>query len=83
MSTPKGCVGGGRLRSSKRRNRRRRKNFKTRVSSRLSEGSLDRFDRSAQPDRHSSFNNPTYQGHPYSLFFFKKNIFFNFLFVLL
>ncbi|KAH7570185.1 hypothetical protein JRO89_XS05G0063700 [Xanthoceras sorbifolium] len=60
-STPRGCVG-GRLRSSKKKNRKRRKSYKSRVPSRLSEGSLDKVDRSAPPDRHSSFNNPTFQG---------------------
>ncbi|KAL5826550.1 hypothetical protein ACOSQ3_018396 [Xanthoceras sorbifolium] len=59
-STPRGCVG-GRLRSSKKKNRKRRKSYKSRVPSRLSEGSLDKVDRSAPPDRHSSFNNPTFQ----------------------
>ncbi|KAK4841506.1 hypothetical protein QYF36_011121 [Acer negundo] len=61
VSTPQGCVG-GRLRSSKRKNCKRRKSFKTRVSSRLSDRSQDKVDRSAPLDRHSSFNNPTFQG---------------------
>ncbi|KAK2636313.1 hypothetical protein Ddye_031105 [Dipteronia dyeriana] len=61
VSTPQGCVG-GRLRSSKKKNRKRRKSFKTRVSSRSSDRSQDKVDRSAPLDRHSSFNNPTFQG---------------------
>ncbi|KAF4400639.1 hypothetical protein G4B88_023047 [Cannabis sativa] len=62
VSTPHGCVG-GRLRSSKKANgrRRRRRGLKGRVSSRLSEASSDRADRSAQLDSISTFTNPTFQ----------------------
>ncbi|XVE84946.1 hypothetical protein DITRI_Ditri17bG0052400 [Diplodiscus trichospermus] len=61
VSRPGGCVG-PKLRSSKKNNRQRRKSFKKRVSSRLSEASSDKVDRSAPPDHHSSFSNPTFQG---------------------
>ncbi|PON38872.1 hypothetical protein TorRG33x02_344120 [Trema orientale] len=62
VSTPQGCVGGG-LRSSKKTTgrRRRRRGLKGRVSSRLSEASSDKADRSATADR-STFTNPTFQG---------------------
>ena len=73
VSTPQGCVG-GRLRSSKKKNRKRRKSFKTRVSSRLSARSQDKVDRSAPLDRHSSFNNPTFQGPFFSLSLFQSQI---------
>ncbi|XWS22519.1 hypothetical protein CRYUN_Cryun29cG0043200 [Craigia yunnanensis] len=61
VSRLEGCVG-PKLRSSKKENRKRRKTFKKRVSSRLSEASSDKVDRSAPPDHHSSFTNPTFQG---------------------
>ncbi|XP_022726937.1 uncharacterized protein LOC111282913 isoform X2 [Durio zibethinus] len=61
-SRPEGCVG-PRLRSSKKKNRKRRKSFKKRVPSRLSEASSDKLDRSAPPDHHSSFIHPTFQEH--------------------
>ncbi|XP_044480733.1 uncharacterized protein LOC123207402 isoform X1 [Mangifera indica] len=53
VSKPEGCVG-GRLRSSKKKNRKRKK----RVSSRLSDGSLEH---PAPLDRRSSFCNPALQ----------------------
>ncbi|XP_057993896.1 uncharacterized protein LOC110671174 isoform X2 [Hevea brasiliensis] len=64
VSTPEGCVG-GRLRSSKKKTRKKRKGIRKRVSSRLSDGSLDEFDRpasaaAAPPDQRSSFSNPTF-----------------------
>ncbi|XP_065860920.1 uncharacterized protein [Euphorbia lathyris] len=68
VSAPEGCVG-GRLRSSKKKLRKKRKAIKKRVSSRLSDGSIDFLDRpsfaSALPPDHnnlSSFSNPTFQG---------------------
>ncbi|XWS68897.1 hypothetical protein CRYUN_Cryun04dG0133100 [Craigia yunnanensis] len=61
VSRPEGCVG-PRLRSSKKKNHKRRKSFKKRASSRLSEASFDNVDRPAPPDHHSSFTNPTFQG---------------------
>ncbi|XWS63585.1 hypothetical protein CRYUN_Cryun06bG0113300 [Craigia yunnanensis] len=61
VSRTEGCVG-PRLRSSKKKNRKRRKSFKKRVSSRLSEASSDKVDRFAPSDHHSSFANPTFQG---------------------
>lgn len=60
VSAPEGCVGG---RLNKRKNRKRRRvggGLKQKVSSRLSDGSLDRVDKSAPSDR--SFTNPTFQG---------------------
>ncbi|KAK6252625.1 hypothetical protein QUC31_014345 [Theobroma cacao] len=61
-SRPEGCVS-PKLRSSKKKNRKRRKScLKKRVSSRLSEVSSDKVDRPAPPDHHSSFTNPTFQG---------------------
>ncbi|PON67445.1 hypothetical protein PanWU01x14_102480 [Parasponia andersonii] len=62
VSTPEGCVG-GRLRSSKKTTgrKRRRRGLKGRVSSRFSEASSDKADRSAAADR-STFTNPTSQG---------------------
>ncbi|XP_010044689.2 uncharacterized protein LOC104433587 [Eucalyptus grandis] len=61
VSTPQECVG-GRLRSSRRKAAHGRKGkVKRRVASRLSDGSLDRIDRSRPRDR--SFNNqPSVQG---------------------
>ncbi|KAF3948692.1 hypothetical protein CMV_025342 [Castanea mollissima] len=59
VSAPERCVG-GRLKKRKNRKRRRVGGLKQRVSSRLSEGSLDRVDRSAPSDR--SHANPTFQG---------------------
>ncbi|KAM1498174.1 hypothetical protein EV1_020825 [Malus domestica] len=64
VSKPEGCVG-GRLSSSKRkRTRKRRRDGRAKQTpgraGRLSEGSPDKFDRSAPPDR-STFNNPTFQ----------------------
>ncbi|KAJ0095124.1 hypothetical protein Patl1_16291 [Pistacia atlantica] len=53
VSKPEGCVG-GRLRSSKKKNRKRKK----RVASRLSDGSLEH---PAPLDRRSSFSNPALQ----------------------
>lgn len=63
VSTPQGCVG-GKLSSSRKKNRKRRKALKKRVSSHLSDRrSLDRVDRSAQPDHHrASFTSQTFQG---------------------
>ncbi|KAK8665653.1 hypothetical protein V6N13_005815 [Hibiscus sabdariffa] len=55
VSRPEGCVG-SRSRSSKKKNRKRRKPFKKRTLSRLSGASSDNV------DRHSSFTNPTFQG---------------------
>ncbi|KAJ7943552.1 Protein ENHANCED DISEASE RESISTANCE 2 [Quillaja saponaria] len=61
VSTPQGCVG-GRLSSSKKKARKRRRGgIRRRVSSRLSDQSLDKVDRSAQLDR--SFTNPAFQGN--------------------
>ncbi|KDP21258.1 hypothetical protein JCGZ_21729 [Jatropha curcas] len=70
VSTPEGCVG-GRLRSKK-KTRKKRKGIRRRVSSRLSDGSLDnnKFDRplssvsaaAVPPDHRSSFSNTTFQG---------------------
>ncbi|KAI7996018.1 hypothetical protein LOK49_LG11G01313 [Camellia lanceoleosa] len=60
VSTPERCVGGG-LHSSKKKkklSRKRKKAIKRRVSSRLSDHSLDNLDKSATLDR--SFNNPTF-----------------------
>ncbi|KAM1300228.1 hypothetical protein EV1_011577 [Malus domestica] len=64
VSKPEGCVG-GRLSSSKRKRiRKRRRDGQAKQSpgraGRLSEGSPEKFDRSAPPDR-STFNNPTFQ----------------------
>ncbi|KAL7181719.1 hypothetical protein ACSBR1_040587 [Camellia fascicularis] len=62
VSTPERCVGGG-LHSSKKKkklSRKRKKAIKRRVSSRLSDHSLDNLDKSATLDR--SFNNPTFHG---------------------
>ncbi|XP_050276926.1 uncharacterized protein LOC126718654 [Quercus robur] len=59
VSAPEGCVG-GRLKNRKNRKRRRVGGLKQKVPSRLSEGSLDRVDRSAPSDR--SYANPTFQG---------------------
>lgn len=59
VSAPEGCVG-GRLKKRKNPKRRRVGGLKQRVSSRLSEGSLDRVDRSAPSDR--SYANSTFQG---------------------
>eukprot|EP00257_Ricinus_communis_P016994 XP_015575322.1 uncharacterized protein LOC8287053 [Ricinus communis] len=67
VSTPEGCVG-GRLRSSKKKTRKKKKGIRRRVSSRLSDhGSLDRPSSAvppaaAPPDHLSSFSNPTFQG---------------------
>ncbi|TYG74244.1 hypothetical protein ES288_D04G167000v1 [Gossypium darwinii] len=55
VSRPEGCVG-QRSRSSKKKSRKRRKTFKKRAPSRLSEGSSDNV------DRRSSFTNPAFQG---------------------
>ncbi|KAB2087627.1 hypothetical protein E1A91_A04G125100v1 [Gossypium mustelinum] len=55
VSRPEGCIG-QRSRSSKKKSRKRRKTFKKRAPSRLSEGSSDNV------DRRSSFTNPTFQG---------------------
>ncbi|XVF02320.1 hypothetical protein REPUB_Repub04eG0165500 [Reevesia pubescens] len=52
VSRPEGCVG-PKLRSSKKKNRKRRKTFKKRASSRLSE---------PPSDHNSSFTNPAFQG---------------------
>ncbi|XP_059655955.1 uncharacterized protein LOC132302957 isoform X2 [Cornus florida] len=57
VSTPESCVG-GRSSSSKRKCRKRRKAIKQRVSSRLSDRSLDKVHKSAPSDR--SHNNPTF-----------------------
>ncbi|XWS34916.1 hypothetical protein CRYUN_Cryun21dG0078300 [Craigia yunnanensis] len=62
VSRPEGCVG-PKLRSSKKKNRKRRKSIKKRVPSRLSEAYSGKVDRSALPDPHSSFTNPTFQGN--------------------
>ncbi|KAF5939015.1 hypothetical protein HYC85_023274 [Camellia sinensis] len=62
VSTPERCVGGG-LHSSKKKkklSRKRKKAIKRRVSSRLSDHSLDNLDKSAALDR--SFSNPTFHG---------------------
>ncbi|XP_030553285.1 uncharacterized protein LOC115757257 isoform X1 [Rhodamnia argentea] len=59
VSTPQECVR-GRLRSSKKKAHKRRTKVKRRVGSRLSDGSLDRIDRSRPRDH--SFNNPSFQG---------------------
>ncbi|KAJ7953718.1 Protein ENHANCED DISEASE RESISTANCE 2 [Quillaja saponaria] len=59
VSKQQGCVG-GRLSSSKKTRKRRRGGIRRRVSSRLSERSLDKVDGSAPPDR--SFTNPAIQG---------------------
>lgn len=66
VSTPERCVG-GRLRSSKKKTRKKRKGIKRRVSSKLSDGRLDAFDRPASvavapADHRSSFSNPTFHG---------------------
>ncbi|XP_062111751.1 uncharacterized protein LOC133823160 isoform X2 [Humulus lupulus] len=63
VSTPHGCVG-GRLRSSKKTSgrRRMRRGLKGRVSSRLSEASSDKADRSVALDSTSTFTNPIFQG---------------------
>ena len=71
VSRPEGCVG-PKLRSSKKKNRKRRKSFKKRVSSRLSEASPDKVDGSAPPDHHSSFTNPTFQGVSFLLSLLSK-----------
>ncbi|KAJ1423560.1 Protein ENHANCED DISEASE RESISTANCE 2, C-terminal [Sesbania bispinosa] len=61
VSTPRSCVG-GRLSSSKRKNRKRRRDgFRRRVSSRLSKRSLDKVDVARFPDH--SYANPTFQGN--------------------
>lgn len=67
-SAPQGCVGGGRLSSSRKKQsrKRRRDGLRRRVSSRLSKGSLDNPDTPGFPDR--SFANPTVQGSFLSLF---------------
>ncbi|XAR64982.1 hypothetical protein NMG60_11008892 [Bertholletia excelsa] len=62
VSTPEGCVG-GRLRSASKKKKcfsKRRKAIKRRASSRLSDGALDKVDRSAQSDR--CYNNPAFHG---------------------
>ncbi|BAT99338.1 uncharacterized protein HKW66_Vig0243690 [Vigna angularis] len=60
VSTPQGCVG-GRLSSSKKKTRkRRREGLRRRVTSRLCKGSLDKVDVAGLPD--CSFANPTFQG---------------------
>ncbi|XP_027360906.1 uncharacterized protein LOC113869019 [Abrus precatorius] len=60
VSTPQGCVG-GRLSSSKRKTRKRRRGgLRRRVSSRLSKESLDKGDVTGLPDR--SFANSAFQG---------------------
>ncbi|KAF8040560.1 hypothetical protein BT93_B2708 [Corymbia citriodora subsp. variegata] len=60
VSRPQECVG-GRLRSSRKKAAHgRRAKVKRKISSRLSDGSLDRIDRSRPRDR--SFNNPSFQG---------------------
>ncbi|XP_022775998.1 uncharacterized protein LOC111317813 isoform X2 [Durio zibethinus] len=62
VSRPEGCVG-PKFRSSKKKDHKGRKSFKKRVSSRLSQASSDKVDKSsAPPDHHSSFTNPTFQG---------------------
>ncbi|KAK7367979.1 hypothetical protein VNO80_10000 [Phaseolus coccineus] len=59
VSTPQGCVG-GRLSSSKKKTRkRRREGLRRRVTSRLCKGSLDKVDGAGLPD--CSFANPTFQ----------------------
>ncbi|WCJ21759.1 hypothetical protein M5689_003889 [Euphorbia peplus] len=84
VSRPEGCVG-GRLRSSKRKLRKKRKALKKRVSSRLSDGSLDILDRpssvlSANPHPDhciiSSFSNPTFQGGSIEEAWFDSNTLF-------
>uniref|UniRef100_A0A2N9EBX7 Protein ENHANCED DISEASE RESISTANCE 2 C-terminal domain-containing protein n=1 Tax=Fagus sylvatica TaxID=28930 RepID=A0A2N9EBX7_FAGSY len=57
VSRPEGCVGG---RLKKKNRKRRRGGLKQRVSSRLSDGSLDKGDRPGPSDR--SYTNPTFQG---------------------
>ncbi|RDX78414.1 hypothetical protein CR513_41310 [Mucuna pruriens] len=60
VSTPQGCVG-GRLSSSKKKTRkRRREGLRRRVTSRLYKGSLEKVDVAGLPD--CSFANPTFQG---------------------
>ncbi|CAJ1931631.1 unnamed protein product [Sphenostylis stenocarpa] len=60
VSTPQGCVG-GRLSSSKKKTRKRRRDgLRRRVTSRLCKESLDKVDVAGLPD--CSFANPTFQG---------------------
>ncbi|KAL3036957.1 hypothetical protein AAZX31_01G037700 [Glycine max] len=60
VSTPQGCVG-GRLSSSKKKTRkRRREGLRRRVTSRLCKESLEKIDVAGLPD--CSFANPTFQG---------------------
>ena len=60
MTTPQGCVG-GRLSSSKKKTRqRRREGLRRRVTSRLCKESLEKIDVAGLPD--CSFANPTFQG---------------------
>lgn len=60
VSTPQNCVG-GKLRSSKKKSRKRKRGLKKRASSRMfADGSVDRTGRSAQPDRPFT-NNPSFQ----------------------
>lgn len=71
VSTQEGCVG-GRLRSSKKKTRKKKKGTKRRVPSVLSDGSLDKFDTpdsvaAAPPDHCLPFSNPTFHGPPLSL----------------
>ncbi|XP_028754339.1 uncharacterized protein LOC114713834 [Neltuma alba] len=73
-STHQGCVG-GRLSSSKKKTRKRRRDgFRRRVSSRLAKGSLDKPDVPGLPD-HRSFANPTLQGSTEEAWFDSSAIF--------
>ena len=70
VSRPEGCVGG---RLKKKNRRRRRGGLKQRVSSRLSDGSLDKGDRPGPSDR--SYTNPTFQGFIFLFVVFSRMIF--------
>ncbi|XP_047311595.1 uncharacterized protein LOC124914999 [Impatiens glandulifera] len=61
VSSPQSCVG-GRLKSSKKRTRRRKKGLKRRASSRLSDRSLDRFDNKCPPIERSYSNPAAFHG---------------------
>ncbi|BFG16570.1 hypothetical protein CerSpe_028440 [Prunus speciosa] len=73
VSTPDRCVGGRLSSSKKKKSRKRRRDGVKRWAkqspgraARLPEGSPDRFDGSAPPDR-STFNNPTFQASTESI----------------